>query len=382
MIMVCSQCGAPLDVAEGSQFARCQYCGVNVQLRPPTAPPQVVRVQAKAPQANPGSRVGLVVGIMAALTVFGASMAFRLLSAAPAPGNLAVPNLPSAVLAAVTPPSGPQHAAGPVCLLDANGDGVADPLCMTGPLGSPRQPTVVDGASGAVLWTGEPSENSPQLGCLDNRWFVLVEPNFQAQFFDARNLGAPVRVLLRDKLSELGMGKGCARLRTDDGSVQGVELPGGTAVDCEAKLRRYYLEPPGVIGLTGERTELKVGKRSYELKKRRSGTSMLTVNVKENGKSLWSRELPYAAPTFDSAIAVAGGSLVLWAAEPGKTDRGILVGLDEATGEQRYAIPSQLSVSNSLRYYGFNGRYVLVQAWTSLQAFEPENGKLAWKIGP
>jgi outer membrane protein assembly factor BamB len=282
--------------------------------------------------------------------------------------------------AAPREPGAPDHIAQPVCQVDANGDGVADLLGMA-TMGTANHPSVVDGATGKLLWSGSAQTDTPQLACLDTRWFVLVQSNFQAEFHDVRNLGAPVRVLLRDKLGEFAMGRDCVRLKTDDGSVQGVRLPGGAAVSCDAKLKRYHREQPGVIGLTGQRTEISRGKRTYELSKRQRGTEILSVQVEENGKEVWSRELPYAAPTFNSAIAVGGNSIAVWAAAPGDQQHGILVGLDENTGEQRYAVPSSAMVSHSVGHFAFNGRYVIVQVWGSLEAYEPDTGKLAWKIG-
>jgi hypothetical protein len=321
-----------------------------------------------------------------ALTLIGAVTAVSFITQAPsAPPVLPVlgvpPQLPGA-LAASTKHAGPDNFRQPVCTLDANGDGVSDLLGLSSEGGTPDRPTLVNGADGEVLWRpSAASKDSPQVACLDTRWFVVVESNFQAEFHDVRNLGAPVRVLLRDKLDSFGMGAGCARIKTSDGSSQGVQLPGGAAVTCDAKLKRYYGDGPGVIGLTDERTEISRGKRSYKLRKRRQGTSILTVEVEENDKKVWSRELPYASPTFNTAIAVGGDSIAVWGAEPGDTQKGILVGLDEATGEQRYSVPSKLMVSHSVGFFAFNGRYFMVQAWGSLEAYEPDTGKLAWKIG-
>ena len=393
MALVCSQCAAPLDVAPGVTLATCNYCGVKVQLGQPKAnTPRVVPPKATPAGLSRAARIVLGIGLAYALfAAIGAGLLLR--SSDPVPGLpiLPVPSLPAA-LRSVVEPGGPNRFTQPVCELDANGDGVGDLLGMSSSVGVDNQPAVVDGASGKVLWTGASEAKSPQLACLDKRWFALVHSNFQAEFHDVRNLGAPVRVLLRDTLDDFGMGveaggsageqnKTCVRLKTSDGSVQGVHLPSGTAVSCDAKLKRYRGEGPGIIGLTGQRTELELSKRTYKLSKRRNGTPILTVEVAENGKQVWSRELPYTAPTFNSAIAVAGNSIALWAAAPGDEKHGILVGLDETNGEQRYAVPSTLMVSHSVGYFASNGRYVIVQAWGSLEAYEPDTGKIAWKIG-
>ena len=380
MAMVCSQCAAPLDVAPGAVFAQCKYCGVKVQVQARGVPSQ-----KPGPAAQPQTPPALVFAAIGGVVALGGVMgAVTLLTGSPDPPQLPltvsvpqVPGLPSKPEA-----KGLDRFRQPVCALDVNGDGVGDFLGLSGERGGPDRLTVVNGANGQQIWAGEPTKDAPQLACLDSRWFVAVASNFQAELYDARNLGAPVGVLLRDKLDSYGIGQGCARIKTDDGSVQGVQLPGGAAVPCDAKLKRYHGTGHGMIGLTDERTEISRGKRTYKLKKRRQGTSILSVEVEENGKKLWSRELPYASPTFGTAIAAGGGSVAVWGAEPGNTQKGILVGLNEETGEQRYAVPSTLMVSHSVSHFAFNGRDIMLQAWGSLEAYEPDTGKLAWKIGP
>lgn len=374
MNMVCSQCGAPLLVTEGAQFARCQYCGVNVQLRAPEAkrtahaPVQIsIDIQKLAGPPRPSRLRGLIVlvSVLSILPAFIFPLALLGLS----------PGLAS-LFAAVTK----SQFGGPVCLLDANGDGISDLLGLSGQ----KQASVVDGATGKLLWSGEAHKEPPQLACFDARWFAVVGTNFQAELHDARNLGAPVRVLLRDKLDAYATGTGCVRIRTSDGSIQDLALPGGRVVHCEpdAKLRPYHQRGPGMINLTAHSAEVRVGARAYSLDKRRQGTEILSVSVFEGHNPVWSRQLPYAAPTFDTAIATDGRSIALWAAEPNARDKAILVGLDAETGEQRYAVPAKLLVSNSLQYFGYNGRFIVVQAWTSLHAYHADSGELAWKIGP
>ncbi len=385
MIMKCSQCGAPLDVSEGSTYARCQYCGVNVRL----VAPEPQRVAPPQPQPDAGQR-GLMValasmGLMLIMGIAGALVLSTEDTQQLPPPPLPPPAVPSAPAAAATPgPALPSHFSGPVCQLDANGDGVWDLLGLSNVRGSSQpQPTVIDGASGAVIFRAEPRQQAPQLACLDSRWFVVVAPNFQAEFYDARNLGAPVRVLLRDRLSAHAMGQGCVRLRTDDRSVTGIALPGGNVVACETKAKFNDMREggPGTIGLTEKRTELEHEGRTYELEKRSQGSHVLTVRVREGKKQLWSRELPYVAPTFNTGIATNGRSIAVWGAEPGNTSDGILVGLDAQTGEQRYAVPANLTISHSFRHFAYNGRFIVVQVLNSLRAHEPETGAIAWRIG-
>lgn len=48
------------------------------------------------------------------------------------------------------------------------------------------------------------------------------------------------------------MGKGCAALKTTDGTVMGVALPAGTKTECAAAFSGPF-DIPGIIGLTGRR---------------------------------------------------------------------------------------------------------------------------------
>jgi len=96
---------------------------------------------------------------------------------------------------------------------------------------------------------------------------------------------------------------------------------------------------------------------------------------------VWSKELTYASCTFGAAIAVAPGKIVLWAAEPADRSKGLLIGLDEANGNQLYELPIPDSVSNDPDFFKYNGKYVLAANWGALRAYEPATGAEAWRVG-
>lgn len=281
-----------------------------------------------------------------------------------------------------TSPKSSWSASAPGCPIDANGDGVDDHVGMSSEPNQPDAVTVVDGATGKILHAGKSYPQSSEAYCLDERWYVVAQPNFTLDFYDARNPEAPVSISARDKLSEFGMGDGCAAFKTADGTSAGVTLPGGTSTACKAEpMHRIYDAPPGLLGLTTKSGAVTVGRRVYTLTKRQQGTEILTVTVTQGKREIWSKELPYASATFSSAIAVAGNKIVLWAAEPANRRVGILVGLDEKTGKQLYAKPQGQLTSNSIQYIGYNGRYVVV-AWSSgLFAYDPNTGEVAWHLG-
>jgi len=273
-------------------------------------------------------------------------------------------------------------ASAPGCPIDANGDGVDDHVGMASPPSADDSVTLVDGASGQILNVGKSYPRQSEAYCLDDRWYVVAQENFQLDFYDARNPGAPVSITARDKLREYGKAEGCAAFETADGTVSGVALPGGTVTTCKPKeMRKIYDDPPGLLGLTTKAGQVSVGRRVYTLTKRAQGTEILTVTVTQGKRELWSKELPYASATFSSAIAAADNRIVLWAAEPANRQVGILVGLDEKTGQQLYAKPQGQLTSNSIQYFGYNGRYVVV-AWSAgLFGYDPKTGDTAWQVG-
>ncbi|HEX3777327.1 MAG TPA: hypothetical protein VHV51_22795 [Polyangiaceae bacterium] len=270
----------------------------------------------------------------------------------------------------------------PGCLIDANGDGVLDIAGLSGP-SETNQATVVDGNSGKVLFTAPPVSKAEQLGCLGLDGFFVVGANFQVDFYTARSPWGVTHVMARDKVGEYGAGPGCVQLKTDDGTTQGIQLPSGVAAPCSAKVMRRYAgeQKPGLIGLTEHGTALALGSRKYTLTKRASGTEILTLTVTDGARPIWSKELPYASCTFATGIALAAGKIMLWAARPGDRDKGLIIGLDEQSGNQLYEFPVSDISSDSPELFQFNGRYVLAVNWGALRAYEPATGKEIWRVG-
>ena len=404
MLLKCERCGAPLEVPAGGSI-RCNYCGTTATAPAPAPSPapvhgyhghghghgahgnlpahtQVPVVPAK--RSHLGSTLIVLTTTLAVLGSVAASIVPRLMSSASAPaiqkvfsdvGGGSLPQLPALRTSSWS-------ASDPGCLIDANGDGVFDIAGLTG-ASEPNQATVVDGNSGQVLFTAPAVSKAVQLGCLGANGFFLVEGNFQIDFFTARSPWGKTSVMARDKVSAYGVGQGCVQLRTDDGTTQGVQLPSGVATTCPAtSMRRYYgFDEPGMMGLTDKSTELTAGARKYRMTVRASGTEILTVRVSEGAKEIWNKELPYATCTFGAGIAVGAGKIMLWAAQPAERSKGLLIGLDEATGNQVYEVAVPDTVSNSPDYFKFNGKYLLAVNWGALRAYDPATGAEAWRVG-
>ena len=392
MLLKCERCGAPLDVPAGGSV-RCPYCGTTATVAAPPAPPaqsgygqpgSPVRLQVSltgGKRRGGGGRLAGALSVLAVLITVGAGVLPQILNA-----TSSSPALQKA-LGKVTSGGGLPalglanwSSSDPGCLIDANGDGVLDVAGLTGATDT-NQATVVDGNNGSVLFTAPAVKKAEQFGCLGANGFFVAQANFQVDFYTARSPWGKTSVMARDKVSAYGVGLGCVQLKTDDGTTQGIQLPSGVATTCPATVRRYYESQPGLLGLTDRVSELTVGARKYTMSTRASGTEILTVKVSEGAKLVWTKELPYAKCTFGAGIAVVAGKIVLWACEPSERDKGLIIGLDEATGNQAYQVPVSDSVTNNPRFFAANGKYVLAVSWGALRAYEPTTGAEAWRVG-
>jgi LSD1 subclass zinc finger protein len=396
MLIKCEHCGAPLDVDPNAQVVKCQFCKATTRVQQPHGTPPVQQAPPAygpppvpaygpppgflpAPQQiriQPQPKSGCAIGVLAAVVgLIGVSVAvFAVIGAGV---SSTVTGGASSLITPVW-----WDATSKTCFLDANGDGIYDVAGLTGKPGEGMTPTLVDGKSGEILWRGEPSIKGARSACAGDKWLVVSRPDFRIEFHDARKPEVPVKYLGRDKLEGISLGKGCVQIKTADGTVTGVSLPGGTATTCDApKAGRLTDDSLGVVGLTTEGTEISVGPRTYGIKKRKSGTEMLTVEVTESGKTLWSKELDYASPTFNTAIAVGRGVVMVWAASPADPQKAILVGLDANTGAQKYQKPQSGQVTNSIYQFQFNGRYLIAMYWGKVYAYEPTTGEIVWTVG-
>ncbi len=264
------------------------------------------------------------------------------------------------------------------CAIDANGDGIDD-LAVTGYKGQTVRVGVLNGVDGTVLWVGEEALYAGvAMTCLSRDWFVVPHKNFQLDFHHARTPDPPVRVRASDRLRKVGLGQGCARYETADRSVSGVVLPAGTASECTAVTRGVTDDESNIQANSDNESSLTVGSRVYRLRARRSGTEMLTVTVLDGQNRVWSRELPYAKPTFGSGIAAAEGRVVVFGTPPGGEGNGHLIGLDEATGNQVYDVALTYDGADDVSFMHYNGRFLVMQFGWRLCAFDISTGKEAW----
>lgn len=387
--LCCSRCGAPLGEPGPDGLVHCQYCGAETRVATPAPPPppppvfdearwiaEQVPVQAMARRAR---RTTLLFLPAVFVLVAGVMILFRTRTEV----RYATKAVVSKVAALPTLLPGPRFwSLSPAgCLVDGNGDAALDVFGMSGPSNA-LAPTLVDGSSGRVLWTTKPYPRNTRTFCLSRDWLGVAEPNFHIELFSAKHRAHPIELTGRDKLMAFALGKGCAKLETADGSQFAVKLPGGGSTHCRTgKLRRIGSETVGLIGLTGEQTEIDTSATRYALRKRSRGTPMLTVTATRGRVRLFSEELPYAATTFASAIAASNDRLLIWGAKPGSRSKPFLIGLHASTGNLLYALPQAQDPSGDVSLFEFNGRYVIAAWWGALHAYDPATGHEVWRVG-
>ena len=82
-------------------------------------------------------------------------------------------------------------AAVPGCFIDANGDGADEVVGMSGSSAAgANKPTIVDGKTGKVLWTGA-SVKDGDVFCLSKEWFVVAHATFTFEIRSAKKPLSP-----------------------------------------------------------------------------------------------------------------------------------------------------------------------------------------------
>ncbi len=165
--MDCEKCGARLELPEdGSTVVRCQYCGNETRIGPVKPLPRRIRPTPTAPLRipAPSSRKNVAGCVVTAIAVVGGVVAAGIAITTGAIRRGSATDLLGASL----------HWQSPACLVDANGDGVLDVGGLSGPRSEQVTPTIVDGATGKVLWQGK--EPRGHLGRLLPEHAVVRDP--------------------------------------------------------------------------------------------------------------------------------------------------------------------------------------------------------------
>jgi hypothetical protein len=358
---------------------QCAYCGTNNHLAAPRAalsPTPPVRAPSPAPQ----SRTALaIVSVLIALGIVATYVVVRLsvgVSAGASPGRtlgLGSNTFASAFLEWYTP----------TCLVDANGDGALDVAGLAAAPGSERWKLhVVDGLTGNVLWSENEYKPVNGIVCLSPGFFGMESDDFRLRLYAAKKLGSPLLIPLTDHIDQVGAGAGCALFKTQDGAQKAVSLTAAPVSQCSAPTLD---NPWGDWGIkerdTADGLKRTSGEETFSLTHRNPGTPFLTLTARAQKQQLWTQNLSAIKPSSGLAFAVTPGMLVVYGVDPKDDNYGVLVGVDPATGAQRYAVRQDSSNSAAFRSFHYNGKLLLVDWGFGLHAYDPADGRRAWHIG-
>jgi len=216
--------------------------------------------------------------------------------------------------------------------------------------------------------------------CWGPALFAVDEEDFKLHLFAAKSPDAERIIQLEDHVASCGVGVSCLRLQLANGSTLFLSVNGERIARCDAS---ESINPGSPLGVSSSSQAMlaTAGSRSFELTTRQPGTPFLTLSASENGKPIWRRDLPFIQADSGRGLTIAGDLVMVYGAEPRGDEFGVLIGVDAASGAQRYAVPQGSHWSGRVRGMFFNGQYVIVSWGFGLHAYDPADGKRVWNIG-
>lgn len=285
------------------------------------------------------------------------------------------------------------------CEVDANGDHALDIVGLSGPSSSTNTLTLVDGKNGEVLWKGNKYGDSAQAFCPNRQWIGVSKADFTVEFLSVKDRTRTFVVKLSDTMRSYCLGTNCVDIEASDGQRKGYIFgeagvepgncvcspePSESAADPLSHSRGsqvvLWRDRPGIIDVLERELTVVDGSTTVALIPKRAGTPMLSVELRENDKARWRKELPYKKGSGGSGIALGPTHVMVWGSEL-EREVGVLIGLDRKTGEISYANLETSDWSMNVESLFYNGRF-LVAVWGSgLHAYEPTTGVPVWSVG-
>ena len=398
----CSQCGARLPARLG--IIRCEYCGAETRFDPPKerqeyGPAVPLPDRPKAPRRSAAATWGWlsIAAVSLGISAYTSYITSRPPSDAATPGTGPASGFVQTVANKLTTTvaEAPKWRSQVCFLRDLDGDGVGElgGAIELDSVPDKHIPVRVNGATGVIEWRGEPfSRDKTRMLCLGEALLGVSDEAALAIDVYAVDVEAHFRRSLSDKLEYYGVGDDCISVRTADHQTVGLALAGGGETTCRASPKeRAWGDPPSVecsiISTIDKPRKATDGARDFELRPRKPGTPFLTVRGLENRKELWKQTLRFIPVGGEAigciALTAAQGSVVTVGALRENEHELWLVGLDAATGIERFAHRQGPRSASRLQGFGYNQRFVIMgESWRDeLVAFDPVDGTEAWRIG-
>lgn len=272
------------------------------------------------------------------------------------------------------------------CAVDADGDGVDDVVGLTQrdtkSTSEAMAVTIVSGRDGKVLHRLG-SYKDGKVICLDADWFLVApEKSFELHIYRVRSPAVPVRVKLSDAADYFGLGRGCVSVKSRDGKVRGISLANGTVTDCAAKLRYRHHEAAEILMRPDHGAVSTRGPLTAALTARPRGTPVLSLALEAGGKTRWKKELAYRKDSFGVAVALTNDRVFIWGIPVDAPKHGALVAFDAADGRELFHKTASSYGSKDVRFFRYNGKYIVATHSRGLYAYDPKDGAIAWRITP
>ncbi len=314
-VVRCANCSAPLSGAsEGT--VTCTYCGTENRLRakevPRPAPtylaPLVPRFTAPeapaptddAPATTSGGRGTFVVVLLAVVAVGGAAGTYVAMRDS-SPGVTDAPKAPQLISW-----SYPTHG---LCLVDVDGDGVADPILGTF-TSNGNELTAFDARTGKTLWTTPFPGEQPGLWCAAGSIFV-EKTGFVVERRDAKKGAVLFTVKLADAIASIAASASCVRFDSANGATAYFDLTGASIPSCTTTA---LLDPLAATRRSGHFTS---GDLDLEVRKTGAGTPRTLVVATRAGRPAWQTTLEITPESIDPAAALAPGGVFVFGKKPG-----------------------------------------------------------------
>jgi hypothetical protein len=269
----------------------------------------------------------------------------------------------------------------PVCLVHANGDAELDVVGLTG-FQQKGPALILDGRTGAHLWSGGAYAVGSTLICPDTHSFVVNDAGSFAISLRRAELPDVERVRsLSDKPQGWAFGPGCVLVETADERSYGFDLQTGNDTPCQTRER-----PRWALELYNERFATERGRAWHALRgeshwkvwTRKPGTPLLSASA--SGPRSWSAELPYQN---DHPTQVLGDRALVIIGFPIEADRrdAHVLGLDLNDGRLLYdrALTADGLYVTSLEATG--GKVVLSDPAHGVWMLDASSGEIVWHNG-
>lgn len=388
-IFKCANCAAPLPAAYGPVVV-CQFCRAEnrVEAKPPApAPlPQIPFIDASRAQPLPyypppvqssGGKLALVIALttlvpmlVVPIVIFTSAQH----AAAPTPAPMA----PGALAAPAAPAEEKFYAwwgGQELCLADANGDGVLDPIGRAS-VASGSVVTALDGKTGKVIWTAPfASDASPELRCTSEA-VMLEQKGFRLERLDPRTGQVAWSLKLPDKIDAVAAGHGCVRVKTSDGAIANLDLGTGKPGPCTATFanevwfeRERRIETQGVL----------VGDVNLRIKKTSPGTARTQITATRAAKQLWQKTLEITPVSgFSKGMLFTTDGVFLVGEKPGESGTVTFACVRAATGDVLYQHEWKGNV-HTVGTLGLANGAVMLGADGDLIAFDVTTGNERWR---